>query len=243
MVYKSIINTIDNYKFMIYIYHHLGLGDHIICNGLVRFLQKKHNQVSLFCYQHNIENVSFMYSDNENIKLIPVNSDYECKTFIRVNNLNTNNLYKIGFSELSKYLPSIKFDEAFYKIAGIDFESRFNEFYIPRNRKKELEVYKELNPNDEPYIFLHEDQTRGLHINRSKIPSNIKIIENNIKYNIFDLLTVFENAHEIHLMQSSIKDLINSYKMDKPKIFLHNYVRNYAEDLNSIGLNKIYEIN
>ena len=62
MVYKSIINTIDNYKFMIYIYHHLGLGDHIICNGLVRFLQKKHNQVSLFCYQHNIENVSFMYS-------------------------------------------------------------------------------------------------------------------------------------------------------------------------------------
>lgn len=227
---------------MIYIYHHLGLGDHIICNGLVRFLQKKHNEVSLFCYHHNIENVSFMYSDNKDIKLIPVESDYDCEMFIQINNLNPSNLYKVGFSELGNHLPSIKFDEAFYKIAGVDFGQRFESFFIPRNKVRELEVYKELNSNEEPYIFLHEDQTRGFYIDRSKIPSNVKIIENDVKYNVFELLTVFENADEIHLMQSSIKDLINSYKMDKPKIFLHNYVRNYGEAINSIGLNKIHKI-
>ena len=76
-------------------------------------------------------------------------------------------------------------------------------------------------------------------MDRGKIPTGYKIIENDIKYNVFDLLYLFENAEDIHLMQSSIKDLINSYVLNKPKIVLHNYVRRYGEELNSIGLNKI----
>ena len=30
---------------MKYIYHHLGLGDHIICNGLVRYFKELHGEV------------------------------------------------------------------------------------------------------------------------------------------------------------------------------------------------------
>lgn len=224
---------------MKYIHHHLGLGDHIICNGMVRYMQKKYDKVSVFSYHHNFKNVSYMYSDNENITVIPISSDSEIDIYCMSNNINIENIIKVGFSELSNYLPQIKFDEAFYKIAGIEFSVRFESFFIPRNREREIEVYNELNPNNESFIFLHEDKTRGFFLDRGKIPTGYKIIENDIKYNVFDLLYLFENAEEIHLMQSSIKDLINSYVLNKPKIVLHNYVRRYGEELNSIGLNKI----
>lgn len=228
---------------MKYIHHHLGLGDHIICNGMVRYMQKKYIEVSVFSYHHNFDNVNLMYSDNENITVIPISSDSEVDVYCMKNNIKSENIIKVGFSELSNYLPQIKFDEAFYKIAGVDFSERFESFFIPRNINREMEVYNELNPNGEPFIFLHEDKTRGFFLDRNKIPSGYKIIENDIKYNIFDLLHLFENADEIHLMQSSIKDLINSYVLNKPKIVLHNYVRQYGEELNSVGLNKINIIN
>jgi len=43
-------------------------------------------------------------------------------------------------------------------------------------------------------------------------------------------------------MQTGFKDLINSYKMDKPKIYLHKYVRNYPPSIHSVGLNNTIEI-
>lgn len=228
---------------MVYIHHHLGLGDHIICNGLVRHLQKKYSEVSIFCYHHNYENVKQMFSDNTNIFIITVNSDHEVTQYIKSEKVDPSRYLRVGFENMWSFIPSLKFDQAFYKLAGVDFQIRFDEFYLPRDKEMEQIVYNELNPDNEPYIFLHEDVKRNFLINRAKISTNYKIIENNTKYNIFHMLKIFENAEEIHLMQSSIKDLINSIKMDKPKIFLHNYVRNYGEELNSIGLNKIIKIN
>jgi hypothetical protein len=42
-----------------YVYHHLGLGDHLICNGLVRsFINKnKLNRISLVVKKRNLTNV------------------------------------------------------------------------------------------------------------------------------------------------------------------------------------------
>ena len=34
------------------VYYHLGLGDHIVCNGLVRFLAK-HHDIELFRKNYN----------------------------------------------------------------------------------------------------------------------------------------------------------------------------------------------
>lgn len=221
----------------------MGLGDHIICNGLVRHLQKKNSEVTIFCYNHNYENVKQMFSDNPNISIITVSSDHEVTQYIKSKNIHSSKYLRIGFEKMHSLSSSMKFDQVFYQIAGIDFQVRFDEFYIERNKELEEIVYNELNPHNEPYIFLHEDVKRNFLIDRSKIPTNYKIIENDPKYNIFHMLKVFENAEEIHLMQSSIKDLINSIKMDRPKIFLHNYVRNYGEELNSVGLNKIIKIN
>jgi hypothetical protein len=225
---------------MKYIYHHLGLGDHIICNGLVRHFCELLGNVTVFCKHSNYKNVHRMFSDNESIIVLPLKDDVEVVRYINEKNLNSDTI-KIGFENLwSK--KSKTFDIGFYESVDVPFEFRFSKFKLVRNLIDEKKIYEELNPNDEDYIFLHEDPVRGFFLDRKKIKSGIKIIENNLKYNIFDLLFLLENSKEVHLMQSSIKDLINSFEFPNTKIYLHNYVRGYGEELNSVGLNKIYKI-
>jgi hypothetical protein len=226
---------------MKYIYHHLGLGDHIICNGMVRLFYERYGKIKLFSKNGNLENVKFMFSDLSNLELIPVNNDYDVESYIIKNNIQ-NDLIKIGFSEMRRHQPPHTFDQAFYKIAQMDFNTRFDYFKVPRNYEAENSVYNELNPTNEPYIFVHDDKNRGFEIDKSKIDSKLKIIENDIKYGLFDMLKIIENAEEVHVMQSSIKDLINSYAFTKPKFFLHLYVRGYDDDADSVGLNKFNKI-
>ena len=81
---------------MKYIYHHLGFGDHIICNGLVRHFKEIHGKVRVFSKHHNFENVKYMYRDDKDIEVIGVAGDGEVNEFIN----NTNNSEKfiiVGF--------------------------------------------------------------------------------------------------------------------------------------------------
>lgn len=225
---------------MKYIHHHLGFGDHIICNGMIRHFYEKYGEISLFCYEHNLENVLYMYRDLDNLTVLAVQSDAEAFQHVFDNNLDC---IRIGFSELFKFMPKFTFDEAFYKIAGLDFSVRFDKFYFERNYIQEQEVLNELNPSGEKYIFVHDDGDRGFSIDLNKINSKFKIIKNDKRFKIFDYLKLLENAEEIHFMQSSFKELICSFKMETPILYQHNYVRNYGPELNTSGLNQFVEIN
>jgi hypothetical protein len=225
---------------MKYIYHHLGLGDHIVNNGMVRHLYKKYDAITLFSYKHNVKNVQYMYRDLEKFQVIGVESDSQADFYISNNNLDC---LKIGFSDLSDVMPKLPFDKAFYKLAGLDFSVRFDEFYFERDLEKEKEVLNILNPTGEKYIFIHDDSFRGFSIDMSRIKTEYKVIMNDKRFNVFDYITLIENAEEIHFMQSSFKELMCSYELKKPTLYQHNYVRQYDESMNSSGLNPFIEIN
>ena len=62
----------------LYIYQHLGLGDMIANNALVRYLiklNKKKKFFYIFCKQMHLNNVNFMYRDLRRINLISVPND------------------------------------------------------------------------------------------------------------------------------------------------------------------------
>jgi len=226
---------------MIYIYHHLGLGDHIICNGMVRHFHKQYGHVKLFCYEHNIKNVQYMYRDLFNFELISVKSDFEADSIL--NSLSPDiNKIKVGFNRLPEFMNPLTFDEAFYKIAGLDFSVRLDKFYLEREHDKEKEILNRLNPTNEKYIFIHDDISRGFKIDEHRITSEYKKIYNDNSIPLFHCISLIENAEEVHVMQSSIKDLINSFKFDKPKFFLHEYVRNYSYLLDSKGYNNFIKL-
>jgi hypothetical protein len=225
---------------MKYIYHHLGLGDHIICNGIVRHFVDIHNEVTVFCKPHYESNVKYMYKDDKNITVLSIGEDSAVDNYIENNGIIKDVMF-IGFAGL--YSQEAKtFDEAFFKMAGLPFEDRFSKFKFIRNKDKEKEILDILNPTGEPYIYIHDDKERGYSIDLKKINSNIKVVENDKRFIMFDMLGVIENAEEVHMMQTGMKDLINSFVFEKPKFFLHWYVRNYNDFLDSVGLNNFIKI-
>ena len=222
---------------MSYIYHHLGLGDHIICNGMVRHFHKEKGSLKLFCYEHNYKNVAYMYRDLDNFELISIKDLSEADLIIE--NLDSSiEVIKIGFDKLQEFTDRT-FDKAFYAIAGLDFSVKVDNFYLKRDLELEKEILYKMNPRGEKYIFIHDDIHRGFKIDESRISSPYKRIYNDNSIPLFNCISLIENAEEVHVMQSSIKDLINCFKFEKPKFFLHEYVRNYDyELLDTKGYNK-----
>jgi len=225
-----------------YIHHHLGLGDHIICNGMVRHFCKKYDNIVLFCYTHYYDNVSYMYRDLNNLEIFTFDVEAEAMRFVENNQMVKNNLIKPGFENLDGCLDRMTFDEAFYHLAGLDFQVRFDEFYFERDIEKENEVCQTLNPSGEKYIFVLDDPKRGYEIDMDKVTDEYKVITNDYQFKMFDYIKLLENAEEIHMMQTGFLDMVNSYKMDTPKIYRHNYVRNYPSSIHSKGLNEVIGI-
>ena len=76
----------------------------------------------------------------------------------------------------------------------------------------------------------------------NKVKTEYNIIMNDKRFNVFDYITLIESAEEIHFMQSSFKELMCSYNLEKPTLYQHNYVRTYGPEMNSTGLNTFVEI-
>src|ERR1035437_8269704 len=131
-----------------------------------------------------------------------------------------------------------KYDEVFYDQVNIPFEKRWSSFYYPRNKGNEDIMYynffdRESNPEKYPmyppwkdktnklkYIFLHDDPNRGRVIDRELIPRDIEIITPHKKFwdaDILDYRPLLEHAYEIHCVNSSFADLMDSFDLSKVK--------------------------
>jgi hypothetical protein len=183
-----------------------------------------------------------MYHDLDNLEIFNFDAEEDAIRFVENNKTVKNNLIKPGFQDLDSCLDRMTFDEAFYHLAGLDFQVRFDEFYFERDLEKEEEVCKTLNPDGKKYIFVLDDPKRGYNIDMTKVTDEYKIIRNDFQFKMFDYIKLLENAEEIHMMQTGFLDMVNSYKMDKPKIYRHNYVRNYPASIHSKGLNEVIGI-
>lgn len=203
---------------MKYIYHHLGLGDHISCHGIVRHFSEIEDKICLFIKPHNLDNVKRMFSDINNIDYI-VGDDNFVNDYISKNKIN--NLIKVGF-DLNK---TDNFEIQFYNMANLPIEFKYTKFHVERNYDKEIEIFNSLSLKKNEYIFVHDG---GYEINETLYPKDIQIVKPN-GHGLFDWMYVIENAKEIHCIDSSFICLIDC--MDLPNIPLnnHRYVRKYPD--------------
>ena len=221
----------------IYIYHHMGLGDHISCNGLVRGIikKKKNKKYFLFCKKIFFESIKFMYRDIKNLKLKVIdsnNADIEVEKYLaqlkdkkKIIRIGLENYDKIYAKINSKNNP-ITYDMVFYKQMSVSYKKRFTDCYWKRNIKEENRVYKKLikDPNKK-YIFVHDDPSLNHNINKSFFNKGYKIIKNDKSEIIFNMAKVIENATEIHLMESSIRNMTESLNLKTKFLFLYIWRR------------------
>jgi len=215
-------------KSSIFIYHHLGLGDHIICNAIIRYYSQKYDYVYNFVKPQNFQNVYHMYRDLTNLKLITMNMS-DIDFFIKVS--PNNNYLIVGHQKLHEILKTTNnktFDEIFYEMARVPFEEKWNRFYFQRDLEKEKEAFNKIGiKENEEFIFVHDDKNNDRVIDENFINKDLKIIRpaDYKDIRLFDFIHIIENAKEVHCMDSSFSCLIDTMQIKNDNLFMHLYVR------------------
>lgn len=204
------------------IYHNLGLGDHIICQGLVREIYNDYNKIDLFCKPHNYNTVSTIYKDLINLNIIQAD-DSIASRYIKDNAHKYDKIIEVHQTNTIE-----PFDQQFYNIADISFKKRWESFKLPEDcytvAKK---VFTQTNLKHNEYIFIHDDNRRKIDDNKIESDKTIFRDSSISTYSITDYIEIIKNASEIHVIDSCFMLLIDSldYSNKKQKLYRHRYAR------------------
>lgn len=213
---------------MKYIYNHLGLGDHIICNGLYREITDVNEEYTLFVKNHNIETVSFMIRDLSNIKIYGVDNDPDVLQYFISNQISRDSIIYIGFCNIPLN-GAEDFDDTFYVQHNIPFEKRWSSFKCDRNIESEKVLFDKFGVKENEYIFIHDDKSRGYEIDESFIINkNLPIVRPviGLTKNSFDYCYLMENSIESHFIDSSFRLIFDSLQLRNSNIFFHVNLKN-----------------
>jgi hypothetical protein len=200
------MHSIDVNTDSLYVHHHLGLGDHIICNGLVRYLLKtiKPTTLWLVVKNKNLNNVKRLYRDLPSVKYVPVEEDgnfYDMPF-----QWNKMKLVRVGFERCR----DTDFDVSFYDSVGIPFVERWNSWYFQRDTNTESSLIEELNL-PEKFALVHDTSSIGrFDLSLSCNLPIVRVSKAKNETSIFDWMGIIERATEIHCIDSSFIHLVNS---------------------------------
>tara|TARA_Y100000389_G_C17446668_1_gene512045 strand:- start:1133 stop:1810 length:678 start_codon:yes stop_codon:yes gene_type:complete len=198
------------------LYHHLGLGDHFVCNGLVHKFAEDWDKIYLPCKQHNYDTVEYLYSESPKVEVVSISgNEYE-----QVYDLGLSldiPVLSVGFKN-SSY--GVDWDISFYRQVDIDFSERYNSFRTPQKPPKFV-----INTPDEPFILVHDVSSVSQY--NLNVDTKYKIVkfEKGVSSNLFSYIDLIRNAIEIHCIDSSVYHLIDSLTGITDKLFYH-HVRN-----------------
>jgi hypothetical protein len=108
--------------------------------------------------------------------------------------------------------PISHFSQLFYEFYDINFVNRILFFNVERDLQLEEDTYnKFINTHGDKYVIYHDDQSNHMHgshhvdtkINFNNVnPEYVYVNINKHSYTFFDYIKIFQNAQEIHLIDS-----------------------------------------
>jgi hypothetical protein len=206
---------------------HMGLGDHLICNGLVRHFAGIKQEVVVYAKYHNVPSVIFMYRDLPNVSVVGVADDNDAWRKQEPVTIRT------GIFLGPDWNVTKCFCYSFYVNAGLDRSLMHTGFYVQRNLESEEAFYKKVTDHigTDKYIVLHEDPSRFQPIrgvDETKYPV-IRICRGYFPIgseSIFDYCTLIERAQEFHCYDGCFSMMTELLHLrSKEHSFLHRYVR------------------
>jgi hypothetical protein len=223
---------------------HLGIGDHIVMNGIVHFLQKD---------IHNLEEICILAVDDYRKEtLIHMYEDYPLVTFHfiqlpleldplflqahmvaqKTNIIFNEKVYTcINFGLHSQIrsnwiFPNMDWVQSIYKYPlNLDASIRINEFRLPSNMNRAVEKYQTLlkTLNTSEYIIIHDDPSRKRFIDR-EIVSN-KLREDGMTN--LPLLYLGKDRYKYPLLEGFLNPDVNTL-LECTSLFDLYYILKYA---------------
>jgi len=206
-------------KNVVLIEAHFGLGDNLICLGLMRTLAENNPNVRyhLACLPQYFHSITWMFQNSKNIFPTVVTSGREARQLA--------NFLNASYQTIGIHNIDIKrFDESFYEEYGIPFDFRWSKAAVLPGPQSE-DLYKRLNPLNESYMLVCRTEsgnnTYPLNIEN---PSNLKVIEiYPATHNIYDWTKLVEHAAEIHSIDTSFLHFVENvlYEKSGGKLYYH----------------------
>jgi hypothetical protein len=194
------------------IHHHLGLGDHFVCNGLVNYFCKL-EKIDLICKKHNEPTVKTLYQDNNNVTVIPISAQNELSESYNYSVSTNQKILRIGFDKCDIN----NWDRSFYSQVSLDFVERYRLFKLPRKLPTQIET-----PQD-PFMFIHSESSDGSYkLNINSSINNRFYVKKTDTDNLLGYLRLITMAEEIHCINSSLFHLIDSIPTITNKLYYHN---------------------
>lgn len=215
------MNLMGDFMNDIVLYHHLGLGDHLTCNGLVHALAERHRTIYLVCKEKNQKTVRHLYHDFKNIIVVPISKEPDSVVDFS-QKINTS-ILRVGF----EYVNPSKFERSFYEQVGVPFEAKDAKFVFPSNMTGSKTLYdKVVSDIGKDYAFIHDESSSGkytLSIDTQLPKFTVKMSDTD---DILDYVDLICNASEIHVINSGVYHLIppllKQGRIKTNKIFYHD---------------------
>lgn len=211
------------------IHHHLGLGDSIICNGLVNYLSKKNNKVYLPVKSNLLDKINYLYSDNNDVEIFEIDNESREQDILYFAEKKSVKILRIGFDNIG----ATSFNLAFYKQIGLPYRYTYKYFNLPEAVDKELELQNHLidyyNVDPKNYSIVHNEyQWPGgtFELKNTDEKNTIFVTrESDIFNNIFYYQKLIQDANTIHCINSSFLHLVERVKTSA-KLYYHHLRKN-----------------
>jgi len=223
------------------VYSYPKFGDHCVSYGIIKEFSKKHDKIHYWSDsmpKEMFETNKRLYAGIKNVELIE--ETYDEKKLKAKHCIGNTPLWyavvcdtwdwgKDGTIAPNWFSDWWIFDRQWYMNASVPFNLKWDNFDFQRDFKKEREVFYDILElkDGEEFVFLHEDISRYIPIDRKYVNTNIKIIEFSKLYNvnILDILYTIEKAKEVHIINTGLLSFIDLMNIKHINLNYHKYVR------------------
>lgn len=200
---------------------HLGLGDMLVINAIVRDRAAKFNHVFLPCKEHNVPSVWFMFRDLSNVEVVSVKDDIDANEIALKCGLGGSEFLGLGIFAHESGFSIHKWDKEMYRQADVPFEDRWDKWHVMRDKSQEFP-----SPKLSGWTFCHQDTKRRFEVDVNKLPrGNVICPKPYETRNILNYWSWIENAEEIHVVDSCFCIFADSIPTKAKRHVLHLYAR------------------
>lgn len=209
----------SSHKPPLFIRPHLGLGDALIVNALVRTKAAEHTEVIFPSKKQNLVTIKEMFADIPNVKVIEVEDDSDADL---VSLKWKDNTLRLGMFNPNWNGGKPGWDKLMYEQAGVPWGQRWDGFIAGTLAWRRVDIPVK------HFALVHDDLSRNFTIPRERLPK-MSIVWVGASRTIFDYVPFIWQAEEIHCIDSCIAILADTAPTEAKKLVLHLYARPNAK--------------